>query len=55
VDEKEIEKFQDPKYWCTYFPKYARQDLKSFGLCVDWRRSFITTDINPYYNSFIRW
>jgi leucyl-tRNA synthetase len=22
---------------------------------VDWRRSFITTDVNPYYDSFIRW
>lgn len=22
---------------------------------VDWRRSFITTDANPYYDSFIRW
>lgn len=21
----------------------------------DWRRSFITTSINPYYDSFIRW
>jgi leucyl-tRNA synthetase len=25
------------------------------GLHVDWRRSFITTDVNPYYDSFIRW
>lgn len=22
---------------------------------VDWRRSFVTTDINPYYDSFVRW
>uniref|UniRef100_A0A8W4FBF5 leucine--tRNA ligase n=1 Tax=Sus scrofa TaxID=9823 RepID=A0A8W4FBF5_PIG len=22
---------------------------------VDWRRSFITTDVNPYYDSFVRW
>jgi leucyl-tRNA synthetase len=22
---------------------------------VDWRRSFITTDMNPYYDSFVRW
>lgn len=21
----------------------------------DWRRSFITTSVNPYYDSFIRW
>ena len=24
-------------------------------LQVDWRRSFITTDANPYYDSFVRW
>jgi leucyl-tRNA synthetase len=22
---------------------------------VDWRRSFVTTDANPYYDSFVRW
>ena len=22
---------------------------------VDWRRSFVTTDVNPYYDSFVRW
>ena len=22
---------------------------------VDWRRSFITTNVNPYYDSFVRW
>lgn len=26
-----------------------------FGLCVDWRRSFITTPVNPFYDAFIRW
>jgi leucyl-tRNA synthetase len=29
--------------------------LISFGASVDWRRSFITTSVNPYYDSFIRW
>jgi len=24
-------------------------------LKVDWRRTFITTDANPYYDSFVRW
>jgi len=32
-----------------------KDDLKDFGVKVDWRRSFITTDINPYYDSFVRW
>ncbi len=31
------------------------EDLKKFGLCADFRRSFITTSVNPYYNSFVRW
>lgn len=25
------------------------------GCGIDWRRSFITTDMNPYYDSFVRW
>lgn len=33
----------------------CQDDLKAFGLGVDWRRSFITTDVNPYYDSFVRW
>lgn len=26
-----------------------------FGCGTDWRRSFVTTSINPYYDAFIRW
>ena len=51
----EIHKFADSKYWLYYFPPKAIDDLNNMGLHVDWRRSFITTDINPYYDSFIRW
>jgi leucyl-tRNA synthetase len=29
--------------------------LRSLGVHVDWRRSFITTDVNPYFDSFVRW
>lgn len=25
------------------------------GCAIDWRRSFITTDRNPYYDAFIKW
>ncbi len=28
-------------------------DLADAGLKIDWRRSFITTDVNPFYDSFI--
>jgi leucyl-tRNA synthetase len=55
VPNEEIHKFADPMYWLYYFPPLAIQDLKDFGLHVDWRRSFITTDVNPYYDSFIQW
>lgn len=50
-----VAKFSDPKFWFDYFPKQAKQDLELFGLSADWRRSFITTDVNPFYDSFVRW
>ena len=55
VDESEIANFADPTYWITYFTPRAIEDLKAMGIKVDWRRSFVTTDYNPYYDSFIRW
>lgn len=55
VDVSEIAKFADPKHWLYYFPPRAQEDLIKLGVKVDWRRSFITTDVNPYYDSFVRW
>lgn len=55
VAESEIERFQDPRHWLKYFPPIGEAHLKQFGLSADFRRSFITTDINPYYDAFIRW
>ena len=55
IPEEEIPNFTDPAYWCSYFPSYAKNDLISLGTAIDWRRSFITTEINPYYDSFVRW
>ncbi|XP_057515975.1 leucine--tRNA ligase, cytoplasmic-like isoform X1 [Amaranthus tricolor] len=55
LSDQEISQFQDPYKWLTYFPPLAVDDLKAFGLGVDWRRSFVTTDINPYFDSFVRW
>ena len=55
VDQEEIKKFVDPLYWLKYFPPVGKTDLKAFGGAIDWRRSFITTSMNPYYNSFIEW
>jgi leucyl-tRNA synthetase len=42
-------------HWLHYFPPLAREHLGHMGCSVDWRRSFITTDMNPYYDSFVRW
>ena len=55
VPEEQIPLFADAHYWLNYFPDFAISDLKSLGVHVDWRRSFLTTDVNPYYDSFIRW
>ncbi|KAL6497721.1 hypothetical protein OROHE_027046 [Orobanche hederae] len=52
---EEIAKFTDPHHWLTFFPPLAVEDLKAFGLGCDWRRTFITTDRNPYFDSFVRW
>ncbi|KAF2405012.1 leucyl-tRNA synthetase-like protein [Trichodelitschia bisporula] len=51
----EIHKFADPNYWCEFFPSRWQGHLIGFGSSVDWRRSFVTTDLNPYYDSFVRW
>eukprot|EP00898_Chlorokybus_atmophyticus_P008880 jgi/Chlat1/8994/Chrsp94S08281 len=55
IPEDTIAQFQDPQHWLNYFPPLAEQDLRAMGLGADWRRSFITTDMNPYYDAFIRW
>ncbi|EPY50222.1 cytoplasmic leucine-tRNA ligase Lrs1 [Schizosaccharomyces cryophilus OY26] len=55
IPRNEISKFADAKYWLEYFPPLCRRDCTGFGLGIDWRRSFMTTDANPYYDSFVRW
>ena len=55
VDEEVIPRFANPLEWLKFFPKENVNDLTSFGLKTDWRRSFITTEENPYYDSFVRW
>ncbi|TKR78322.1 hypothetical protein L596_019145 [Steinernema carpocapsae] len=55
MSDEEIRHFADPMHWLGYFPQYAISDLKRMGSKIDWRRSFITTDVNPYYDSFVRW
>lgn len=55
IPVEEIHRFADPQYWLTYFPPLWKRDLTDLGCRVDWRRSMVTTDANPYYDSFVRW
>jgi len=55
VPEEHIERMAEPVYWTEYFPVVTKEVLKRLGLAVDWRRSFITTELNPYYDQFVRW
>lgn len=53
--EEEIPAFKDPQHWIAFFPPKGKEDLQNFGLFTDWRRSFITTDVNPFFDSYVRW
>lgn len=55
IPTEDIHLFADTQYWLKYFPPLVIRDLTSFGARIDWRRSFVTTDANPYYDAFIRW
>jgi len=55
LSDEMIVKFTDPLYWLEYFPPLCRTDLKRIGCGIDWRRSFYTTDANPYYDRFVNW
>ncbi|KAL1988366.1 hypothetical protein VTN96DRAFT_10049 [Rasamsonia emersonii] len=52
---EEIHKFADANHWLHHFPPLAIRDLNSLGARIDWRRQFVTTDANPYYDAFVRW
>jgi len=55
IPVEELERFRDPTHWLNYFPPLGKRDVTAMGCGVDWRRSFITTDANPYYDAFVRW
>jgi leucyl-tRNA synthetase len=55
VTSEIMPKFTNPEEWCFHFPPISKHDLTKFGCHIDFDRSFITTSLNPYYNSFIRW
>jgi leucyl-tRNA synthetase len=53
IPEEDIPLFKDSMHWLKFFPPQGQKDLKAFGVSADWRRSFITTSVNPFYDSFI--
>ena len=55
IPEEDFPKFEDPSHWIKVFTKVWERDLSNLGFSIDWRRSFITTDLNPRYSKFIHW
>jgi leucyl-tRNA synthetase len=55
LSREEVAKFADPHHWLEFFPLLVQRDVTAFGGRVDWRRSFVTTDANPYFDAFVRW
>ncbi|KAL3159318.1 hypothetical protein ABBQ32_011271 [Trebouxia sp. C0010 RCD-2024] len=55
IPEAEIADFRKSSHWLRYFPPLAMRDMTAMGCGIDWRRTFITTDVNQYYDSFVQW
>lgn len=55
IPMEDIHLFAETQHWLEFFPPLCRRDLTNFGARIDWRRSFVTTDANPYYDAFVRW
>ena len=55
VADEDLHKFANPEFWLEYFPPYAKSDLEKLGINADFRRSFITTEKQKYYDKFIQW
>ncbi|KAJ6478559.1 hypothetical protein C8R47DRAFT_1138813 [Mycena vitilis] len=55
IPTSDIKLFADPQQWLKYFPPIAIEDHTAFGSRIDWRRKFLTTPANPYYDTFVRW
>lgn len=52
--------FSCGRFKCLWHPcertrKNKPLNQKATFFQVDWRRTFITTDVNPFYDSFVRW
>lgn len=54
-EEKDIYQFTDPQKWLDTFPDLCKETLLRFHANIDFTKSFITTDRNVYYDSFIQY
>ena len=55
IADDQLKDFIDPNYWIKYFPEQAYEHLKLFNAPIDHSRSFVTTEMNQYYDNFIKW
>lgn len=55
IPKNEFINFTNPKHWVTYFSEKAKEDLIGLNISTSFESSFITTDMNPYYDKFIKW
>lgn len=55
IPASEIAAFKDPIHWIRFFPPKWREDVSRFELGLDWRREFITSELNLHYDAFIQW
>ncbi|MBR9700353.1 leucine--tRNA ligase [Candidatus Woesearchaeota archaeon] len=55
VEDSELKSFEKPEHWIKYFAPRYKRDVQKLGMSIDWRREFITTNLNPHYDAFIRW
>ncbi|MBW3019452.1 leucine--tRNA ligase [Candidatus Woesearchaeota archaeon] len=53
--DEDIPNFEDPSHWIKIFSQAWEKDLADMGFSYDWRRTFVTTELNPRYCKFIQW
>ena len=54
VPESELEQLETPMGYARYFiENHYKQNMKSLGLSIDWRREFTTND--ERYSKFVEW
>ncbi|MBI4146077.1 leucine--tRNA ligase [Candidatus Woesearchaeota archaeon] len=53
--DEDLPAFKEPLHWVKTFSREAKKDLMRYGMSIDWRREFVTTDLNPRYSKFIKW